>query len=70
MICFEFASPIKHKELNLLHNDGMKQLNLIQKKKKHIKFLSKEIHYQRIEENLLQREIQDIINKVKNQIET
>ena len=49
-ICFKFTSPIQNKELNILQNE---EVNLIQKKKQHIKFISKEIHYKRIEENLL-----------------
>lgn len=64
-ICFEFVTSIQLKELNLLQDNEIQHLNLIQKKKQHIKFLSKEIHYQKIEENLLQKEIQDRINKIK-----
>lgn len=45
-------------------------MNLIQKKKQHIKFISKEIHYKRIEENILQKKVQTMIEKIKNQIET
>ena len=41
------------------NNEEIKQLDLIQKKKQHIKYLEKEIHHKRIEENLLQKEIQD-----------
>ena len=55
------------KELNILKNE---EVNLIQKKKQHIKFISKEIHYKRIEENILQKEVQTTIEKIKNQIET
>ena len=45
------------------------QVNLIQKKKQQIKFLSKEIHYKRIEENILQKEVQTKVEKIKGQIE-
>ena len=38
--------------------------------KQQIKFISKEIHYKKIEENLLQEDIQTRIEKIKNQIET
>ena len=55
------------KELNILKNE---EVNLIQKKKQHIKFISKEIHYKRIEENILQKEVQTTIEKIENQIET
>ena len=55
------------KELNILKNE---EVNLIQKKKQHIKFISKEIHYKRIEENILQKKVQTTIEKIKNQIET
>ena len=55
------------KELNILKNE---EVNLIQKKKQHIKFISKEIHYKRIEENILQKKVQTMIEKIKNQIET
>ena len=40
------------KELNIFQNE---EVNLIQKKKQHIKFLNKEIHYKRIEENFYKR---------------
>ena len=42
------------------------EVNLIKKEKQHIKFLSKEIRYKRIEENLLQKDIQTRIEKIKN----
>ena len=48
-LCFKFISSLRIKELNILENE----VNLIQKKKQQIKFISKEIHYKRIEENLL-----------------
>ena len=64
-ICFEFIRPLRIKELNTLEN----QVNLIQKKKQQIKFLSKDIHYKRIEENLLNKDVQIRIEKTKNQIE-
>ena len=66
-ICFKFTNPIQTKELNTLQNE---EVNLIQKKKQHTKFISKEIHYKRIEENLLQKAIQTRMEKIKNQIET
>ena len=58
---------LKMKEWNILENN---EVNLIKKEKQHIKFLSKEIRYKRIEENLLQKDIQTRIEKIKNQIET
>ena len=64
-ICFKFISSPKIKELNILDN----QVNLIQKKKQQIKFIGKEIYYKRIEENLLQKDIQTRVEKIKNQIE-
>ena len=65
-ICFKFIISLRMKELNVLENE----VNLIQKKKQQIKFISKEIHYKRIEENLLQKDIQTRIEKIKRQIET
>ena len=66
-ICFKFISSLKIKELNTLQEN---EVNLIQKKKQHIKHISKEIHYKRMEENLLQKDIQTRIENIKNQIET
>ena len=65
-ICFKFTNSLKIKELNILQDN---EVNLIQKKNQHIKFIRKEIHYKRIEENLLQKEVQTRIEKIKNQIE-
>ena len=42
------------KVLNIFQNE---EVNLAQKKKQHIKFINKEIHYKRIEENILQNDI-------------
>ena len=64
-ICFEFISPPRIKELNTLEN----QVNLIQKKKQQIKFLNKNIHYKRIEENILNKDIQTKVENIKDQIE-
>ena len=66
-ICFKFFSSLRIKELNILQDN---EVNLIQKKKQHIKFISKEINYKIMEENLLQKEIQTGIEKIKNQIST
>ena len=44
----------KTKVLNIFQNE---KVNLIEKKKQHIKFINKEIHYKRIEENILQNDI-------------
>ena len=44
----------KTKLLNIFQNE---KVNLIEKKKQHIKFINKEIHYKRIEENILQNDI-------------
>ena len=66
-ICFKFISSLKIKELNILQDN---EVNLIQKKKQHMKFISKKTHYKRIEETLSQKEIQTRIEKIKNQIET
>ena len=65
-LCFKVINSLRIKELNILENE----VNLIQKKKQQIKFISKEIHYKRIEENLLQKYIQTRIENIKNQIET
>ena len=44
----------KTKVLNIFQNE---KVNLIERKKQHIKFINKEIHYKRIEENILQNDI-------------
>ena len=44
----------KTKLLNIFQNE---KVNWIEKKKQHIKFINKEIHYKRIEENILQNDI-------------
>ena len=44
----------KTKGLNIFQNE---KVNWIEKKKQHIKFINKEIHYKRIEENILQNDI-------------
>ena len=67
IICLKFTNSLKIKELNILQDN---EVNLIQKKNQHIKFIRKEIHCKRIEENLLQKEVQTRIEKIKNQIET
>ena len=62
-ICFKFINSLKMKELNILQDN---EVNSIEKKKQHIKFISKEIYYKRIEENLSQKKkkkIQTIIEK-------
>ena len=50
-IGFYFLNAPEIKELNSIDN----RVNLIQKKKQQIKFLGKEIHHRRIEENLLNK---------------
>ena len=67
IICLKFTNSLKIKELNILQDN---EVNLIQKKNQHIKLIRKEIHCKRIEENLLQKEVQTRIEKIKNQIET
>ena len=44
----------KTKVLNIFQNE---KVNLIERKKQHIKFINKEIHYKRIEENIIQNDI-------------
>lgn len=39
-------------------------MNLIQKKQAHIKFLSKEIQYKKIEEQLLEEKVQKKIKEI------
>ena len=64
-ICFYFLNALEIKELNFVDN----QINLIQNKKQQIKFLGKEIHHKIIEENLLNKDIQTKVEKIKKQIE-
>ena len=60
-ICFYFLNALEIKELNFVDN----QINLIQNKKQQIKFLGKEIHHKIIEENLLNKDIQTKVEKIK-----
>nr|KYP65886.1 hypothetical protein KK1_012162 [Cajanus cajan] len=64
-LCFEFIHPPKTRELNLLKENAT---SIIESKRKHINFLSKEIQYKRIEEQLQSKNIQETIKTINDKI--
>ena len=64
-ILFEFVKGIELKEINQLQDN----INLLQHKQQHVKFLQKEIQYKNIEENLKSKQLQERIKQVQKQIE-
>ena len=60
-IFFPFSYPLSKK----VQTDSIsKNMKLIQKKQAHIKFLSKEIQYKKIEEQLLEEKVQKKIKEI------
>ena len=58
-IFFRFIYPLTKKEIHQLQSDSInKRINLIQRKQAHINFLSKEIQYKKVEEQLLEDKVQ------------
>ena len=64
-ILFEFIRGIEVKEINQVQDF----ISLIQQKQKQVKFLTKEIQYRKIEENLQSEHIQERIKQIQKQIE-
>lgn len=50
---FEYLDKPKIRDLNSIQSKGICFINLINNKRKHINFINKEIHFKRIEEQLL-----------------
>nr|KYP36852.1 hypothetical protein KK1_041984 [Cajanus cajan] len=65
-LCFEFIYPPRSRELNLLKENST---SFITNKRKHINFLSKEIQYKRIEEQLQNKNLQETIKVINDKIE-
>ena len=60
-IFFSFSYPLSKK----VQSDSIsKKMNLIQKKQVHINFLSKEIQYKKIEEQLVEENVQKKIKEI------
>ena len=58
-IFFPFIYPLTKQEIHQLQSDSInKRINLIQRKQAHINFLSKEIQYKKVEEQLLEDKVQ------------
>ena len=64
---FRFIYPLTKKEIHQLQSDSInKRINLIQRKQAHINFLSKEIQYKKVEEQLLEDKIQKRIKEIQD----
>ena len=65
-ILFEFIKGIEVRKINQVQDF----ISLLQQKQKQVKFLTTEIKYKRIEENLKSEKIQERIKQIHQQIET
>ena len=64
-IFFPFIYPLTEKEIHQVQSDLInKRINLIQRKQTHINYLSKEIQYKKIEEELVEEKVQKIIKEI------
>ena len=64
---FCFIYPLTKKEINQVRSESInKRINLIQRKQTHINFLSKEIHYKKVEEQFLENKVQKIIKEIQD----
>ena len=64
---FPFIYPLTKKEINQVRSESInKRINLIQRKQTHINFLSKEIHYKKVEEQFLENKVQKIIKEIQD----
>ena len=67
IIFFHFIFPLTKKEIHQVQSDSInKRINLIQRKQAHINFLSKEIQYEKIEEQLLEDKVQKRIKEIQD----
>ena len=66
-IFFLFIYPLTKNEIRQVQSDSInKRINLIQRKQAHINFLSKEIQYKKVEEQLLEDKVQKIIKEIQD----
>ncbi|RDX95013.1 Orf V, partial [Mucuna pruriens] len=67
-ICFEFIKPPRTSELNILKESLISKINTIERKKKHINMLNREIKFKRIEDQLKSNNIPKFIEGLENKI--
>ena len=66
-VFFSFVYSLTKKEIHQVQSDSInKRINLIQRKQAHINFLSKEIQYEKIEEQLLEDKVQKRIKEIQD----
>ena len=66
-IFFPFIYPLTKKEIHQVQSDSInKNINLIQRKKAHINYLSKEIQYKKVDEQLLEDKVQKKIKEIQD----
>ena len=66
-IFFPFIYPLTKKEIHQVQSDSInKRINLIQRKQAHINYLSKEIQYKKIEEQLVEEKVQKRIKEIQD----
>ena len=66
-IFFLFIYPLTKKEIHQVQSDSInKRINFIQIKQTHINFLSKEIQYKKVEEQLLEDKVQKKIKEIQD----
>ena len=64
---FPFIYPLTKKDIHQVQSDSInKRINLIQRKQAHINFLSKEIQYKKVEEQLLDDKVQKRIKEIQD----
>ena len=66
-IFFPFIYPLTKKEIHPVQSDLInKMINLIQRKQARINFLSKEIQYEKVEEQLLEDKVQKRLKEIQD----
>ena len=66
-IFFPFIYPLTKKEIHQVQSDSInKNINLIQRKKAHINYLSKEIQYKKVDEQLLEDKVKKKIKEIQD----